>query len=285
MQQLCDLAAVRHRDLGGVGGRGRPPVRDIVGDRDVRLVSDRRDDGDAGGVDRTGDALVVESPEVFDGAAAASGDDEVRHIEFVGVADRARDLRRRFRPLHAHRHDKQLRHGPASAEDADHIVHRRPGRGGDDRNASRDLRQRLLVGVIKQALFLQPCLELLKGDLQIAGPLGHQLGAVELIRPVAHEHGDAPPRRHPHAALRTEAEPGGAAFEHHAAQAALTVLERKIVVPGGVDLVVGELAPDADVGEHGFALQQIADDAVELCYGKRLVHRLLPPFARSSRRA
>ena len=59
---------------------------------------------------------------------------------------------------------------------------------------------------VKQALRLELGLELLEGDLKIAGPLRLQRRAVELICSVARIDGHAPEGRDAHTALGTEAQ-------------------------------------------------------------------------------
>ena len=124
------------------------------------------------------------------------------------------------------------------------------------------------MGRIEQALCGKLFLQLLKGDLQIADALRHDAGAIQLIGSVAQIYGNAAEHRNAHAVFRPEAQSGGAALEHDAAQAALAVLQRKIVVPGGIDLVVGQFAAHAHIGQKTVRIQQRADMLVELGDGE-----------------
>jgi len=66
------------RHFGSAGGRRRAAVGGVVDQRGVGFVADggdQRDDALGGGAD---DALFVEGPKVFDGAAAARDDDDIR---------------------------------------------------------------------------------------------------------------------------------------------------------------------------------------------------------------
>ena len=63
--------------LGGGGGRGRAQVGHEVGDGEVGLVSYAADDRHRAGGDGAGQLLVVEGPQILDGAAAAHQQDEV----------------------------------------------------------------------------------------------------------------------------------------------------------------------------------------------------------------
>lgn len=89
------------------------------------------------------------------------------------------------------------------------------------------------------ALFLQ----LLKGHTQVAGALGRQAGAVQLVGAVAGIDANTAGGDDLHTVFRAEAQARGAAPEHNALQTALAVLQRKVVMAGGVYLIVGELAP------------------------------------------
>ena len=108
-------------------------------------MPDGGDDRYLGRKDRAGNALVVERPEILDGAAAAAGDDKIGHIPPVRVPDRTGDLRGGFRSLHAHRHHKDLCERPAPAENTDHILYSSAGPGGDERDLLRHGGKRFFV--------------------------------------------------------------------------------------------------------------------------------------------
>ena len=91
---------------------------------------------------------------------------------------------------------------------------------------------------VKKPLGIQLGLELLEGNLKIACPLGHDLRAIELIGAIPRIDGDPAPDRDAHAVLRAKTQLHGAVFEHDALQAAFTVFQREVMVPGGIDLVV-----------------------------------------------
>ena len=120
--------------------------------------------------------------------------------------------------------------------------------GGHDADGLRIRWQGLLVLRRKKSLLPQLFLQLLKGHIQIAHAVGLQGGAVELIRAVPREHAHPPHGDDLHAVLGLEAQPAGLGLKEDAANGAVLVLQRKIVVPaGGIELVVGYLAPDADI--------------------------------------
>ncbi len=72
------VGADRHRHLGGARRGRRAAIRDVVDQRGVGLVPHRRDQRDRAREGGADDALLVEGPEILDGAAAAGHDEHVR---------------------------------------------------------------------------------------------------------------------------------------------------------------------------------------------------------------
>ena len=260
---------VRYGDLCGVAGRRSPPVRDEIRNGDIRLMPDGRDHGDPGGVDGPGHPLVVEGPEVLQRAAAPSRDDQIGDLMAVGVADGRGDLRRGLRALDQDRQQQDLRHRPALAQNADHVVHRRARRGGDDGDPSGEGRQRLLVRLIEEPFGIKALLELFKGHLEIADAVGHDRGAGELIRAVPGIDPETSAGKDAHPVFRTEAKLRRAASEHDAPQAALLILQGEIVVTRGVDLIVRQFPLHAEVPEAELGFQKVPDRFVHLADGQR----------------
>ena len=182
----------------------------------------------------------------------------------VGVVDGAGDLAGCLRPLNADRQEDHPAQGVALAQNAEHIVDGGSGGRGDDADAVRKGRELLFMGGVEQALLKELLLELLEGDAQIPGPVGEQAGAVELIGPVAGIEADPAHGKDLHPVLRTEAEGGRAAPEQDAADRGFGILEGKIVVTGGVQLIVADLAPDADALQVRVAFELAPDELVEL---------------------
>ena len=91
---------------------------------------------------------------------------------------------------------------------------------------------------VEKPLAFKLCLELLKGDVQIAHARRAQLRAIELVRAVARKDTDAAEGHDLHAVFRAETELCRHAAEHHAFERAPLILEREVMVPRGVALVV-----------------------------------------------
>ena len=154
------------------------------------------------------------------------------------ISERRRYFSGGLHALHTHGQEYYLTQRPAAAQHADDVVYRRARARGYNRDALRVAGYRLLVLARKQALFLKPGLKLLVGYLEVAEALGDYRLAVELVRAVARIDADAAVSRDAHAALGPKTQLTRRGAEHYAFERALRVLEREIVVPGWVYLVV-----------------------------------------------
>ncbi|MPM90439.1 hypothetical protein SDC9_137560 [bioreactor metagenome] len=207
-------------------------------------------------IDGPGHPLVIEGPQVLHGPAAPARDNQVSHLIAVCIPDGPRDFRRGLRPLHPHRKQRRLGGGESPPQNAEHVVNRRPGGGGDDGNSPGIAGQELFMRLVEQALLQKLCLELLKGHRQIANPVRRQAAAVELIGPVSWEDGNPPLGNGLHAVFRTKPQPLGLGPKHDAPQRAVLILQRKIVVSRGVDLVVGQFSPHQNILQNRLSVQQ-----------------------------
>ena len=182
--------------------------------------------------------LIVEGPQVLDGPAAPPGDDHVRHPAAVGVAQGSHDFRRGLRPLDPDGQQLHLCQRIPAAQDTDHIVDRRSGGGSDNGDCLRVLGQRLLAALLEKPLLPQLFLQLFKGHVEVPHAIRAEGLAVELVGPVPGVDADAAHGDDFHAVFRPEAEAEGLSFKHHAAEGAFGVLQCKIMVAGGIELIV-----------------------------------------------
>ena len=120
----------------------------------------------------------------------------------------------------------------------------------------------------KKPLLEELFLELLEGDVQVAHALRAELRAVELIRAIAREYADAAKGDDLHAVFRAEAELCRHAAEHHAPERAPLVLEREVMVPGGIELVVRDLAAHENGLELRHGVEQRLDEIVGFRYAE-----------------
>ncbi len=160
-------AQVRHEPPAGLGGGGAAQVGDVVDQRGVGLVPDRRDHRGAAGGDGAAQRLVGERQQVLDAAAAAGQHDHVDRRVAVERAERVDDLRHGQRALDGGVLDPEPHRRPAGRRVRHDVVlgGRRPA--GDQPDAVGQERQPPLAGGVEQAL----------GGQQLAQPLdaGQQL--------------------------------------------------------------------------------------------------------------
>ena len=155
-----EVGAHRHGDLGRARRRRRAAVARMVDQRPVGLVADRRDQRNGGSCRRAHHRLVVETPEIFEAAAAARDDEEVRprdgaaDLEPVEAGDRPCHLVAGRLALHPHRPDQHMHGKPVGDAVAD-VADDRSGRRGDDADHLRQERQRPLARLGEEPFCLQ----------------------------------------------------------------------------------------------------------------------------------
>ena len=193
-----------------------------------------------------------------------AGDDQIDVLPAPRQVQGGGDLLRRPLPLHPHGDDQHPGHGPAGAQNADHIPHRGPRRGGDQGDAPGKGGQGALARRVKQPLPLQLFPQLLKGQVQRPPAVGEQLGAVELHLPVPGKDGQPAKGQHPHAVGGLEAQPGRVPPEEDAPQAPPVILQGEVVVARGIFFVIGDFPPHQQGTEQGVGLQKVFQIAVDL---------------------
>ena len=112
------------------------------------------------------------------------------------------------------------------------------------------------MGLVEQALGIEPLLELFKGNLEVPNPIRNNRGAIELICAITGIDPETAAYKHSHPVLWPESKLYCAAAEHHALQTALLVLQRKVMMTGGVDLVIREFPLDTQVPKSKIGFQQ-----------------------------
>ena len=235
--------------LGRGRGRRGPEVGDEIGDGEVDLVADGRDDGHGRAGDGPGHGLLVEGPQVLDGAAAAADDEDLDTGPAAQGLDALDDLGRGALALDAGRVDDDVEPGVAALEDAQDIADGRPRRRGHDADRPRPERQLALAGLVEQALGPELLLELLEAELEGALALGLDLVDVELVVAAGLEDADLAPADDLEAVLEVEGDLAGGRLPQDGLDDAFLVLEAEEDVAGGGLLVAGDLALDPDLGD------------------------------------
>ena len=227
------------------------------------------------------DALSIEDPEVFPASAAARHDDLVHLTGLVQPVDGYGDLVSRFKSLYIDRAEQQPHGGPPPPDDVPDILQRGPRLAGDEANALRKPGQRLFAFGGKQALPVEFCFQLLKGELRRADAVREHVVDIDLERTVSLVQGGAAADDDLHPLFGAETEPPRVRPEHHRFDAARLVPQRKITVAAaGVLNKVRDLAPEGKVEQEVVGIQQGLDVLVQRRDGDHFSHN---PASRAAR--
>ena len=88
----CQLCAVR--------GGGGSQIRNIIGDRHIRLVTDGRNHRDLRGGNGICHFHIIKGPQILNRAPSPAGNDQIRKLMAVGKMDGSCDLCGSFRSLY-----------------------------------------------------------------------------------------------------------------------------------------------------------------------------------------
>ena len=238
-------------DLSGRRRSRGPAVGHVIGNGVVDFVPDCGDDRAGRPIDGPSHGFLVEGPQIFGGAAAASDDQYIDAWIAVQIGDAAGDLGSRPGSLNTSRPQHDLEPGGAAAEHLDDIADGRTGRRGDHADGLGIGRQGAFALRGEQSFGFQAIFELCKSQGQFADAGGLHLGDVELVTAAALVHRDVPVGHDLHARLGGEGETARLPFEHDRAELAARVLESEITVSGAVVREVGDFAQNPAHG-HGF---------------------------------
>ena len=145
-------AVERHGRLGRMRGRRAGDRRDVVDQRAVGVVADRRDHRHAQHRDGAAQRLVAEREQVGERSAAARDDDHLDLLERGEVAQRLRDRGRRVAVLHRREGPHDPSRPAAAAQPREHVVARLAALAGDDADRARQQRARQPLLRLEQPL-------------------------------------------------------------------------------------------------------------------------------------
>ena len=177
----------------------------------------------------------------------------------IGIADGSGDLTGCFHTLYPDRQQPDSGQRVSLIQNPQHIMNRGACGAGDDADGARKLGNGLFMGRVKQALGLEFLFQLLEGGIEVTDTVHGHGGAVELISAVPGKYGNLTHGDNLHAVLRPEAQPQGIALEHDALQSRGLILQGKIVMPGGIELVVADFALHSHVTQQGVGVQLTPD--------------------------
>ena len=162
------FAACLH-DKFGCGGRcGGAHVGHEIRDGEVAFMADARDRGNFRVGNGAGDHFFVEGPQIFERAAAARENQHIHRFHGIEELHRLDDFLCGAFALDPHRKHREMDVGKAAPEDAHDVAHRGSSRRGDEADAAREERQRLLPGGSEQAFGFKPLFQLIESKLQSA---------------------------------------------------------------------------------------------------------------------
>ena len=157
--QLVDegalLADVGDHALGGIGRRRGPHIGDVVEQRTVVLMADGADDRRRGGRDCAHEPLVAEAEQRLRVAAAAGDDDHIDGGVGIELLEGGHHLGDAALALDGRMDRAELHLRPAQLRIAQHVFLGVGVRARDETDAGREERERLLAGVLEQALLLE----------------------------------------------------------------------------------------------------------------------------------
>ncbi len=138
-QLLAQVVQKRHGHFRRDGGRPRTAIRREVAEREVRLVTDRRNRRDARGRHGTHKPLVVETEQILETAAAASDDKQIGLPvrQSVEIVDTRNQRLRGLRPLHERRIEADFEIRESPRKHRAHVVDDRPRLARHDANPPR----------------------------------------------------------------------------------------------------------------------------------------------------
>ena len=267
VQALPQGILVGNRQLSRVGRGGCPQIRYKVGNGHIRFMSHSRDHGNFRMVNGVSHPFIIKGPKIFDGTTAPAHDQKVSQPVMIGIADGCGNLTGGFHALHPYRQQQDFAQRIPLAQNPKHIVHRSAGGAGDDTDGTGIFGQRLFVGRIKQALGRQSLLQLFKGSVQIPNAVHSHGGTVQLIGTVSGEHRNLTHGNDLHAVFRPESEPHGIALEQDTPEGSGLIFQRKVMMAGGIELIVADLALDSHLIQQLIRIHPAFDVFVQLGNG------------------
>jgi hypothetical protein len=241
-----DLGGETHR---GLGGRGAAFVGDEFGDGGVGLVADGGDDWDGAGEDGVGDGTLVEGPEVFLAAPAASDDDGVEGEACVKTADGHEgggDLGGGAVALNTYVGEDDADSGATAADGVEDVLESGSGAACHDGDAARKGREGTLAFDGEVAQGAEFVAEAAEGEIEGADADGFEGVGEETDAAALGVELDAAGDDDLHALGEADAGFACCGGEHHAVDDGGGVLEIK--VPVGAVGEIGDLPHHFDAG-------------------------------------
>lgn len=142
---FVEFAARVDDEFGGGGWSGCADIGDKIGDGEIGFVADAGDYGDHALSDSARDGFFVESPEIFERAAAASENQHIDGLFAIEKLESADDFESGAVALHADWIQGEVHVVEAAAQDADYVADCGTRGRSDETDAARQHGQRLFA--------------------------------------------------------------------------------------------------------------------------------------------
>ncbi len=127
-QTIAHRLHVRHNQFRRRRWRRRSQVGREIGNREIRLVTDRRYNRHRAGRNRPRQRLIVEAPQIFERAAAPGQHNHVGPSMITKPLEASHQLLRAARPLHQRRIDTNVQTRTAPRQHIQHVLDDGPAR-------------------------------------------------------------------------------------------------------------------------------------------------------------
>jgi len=239
-------------------------VGDKISNCEVHLVSNSGNDRDAGMIDCPGNHFFIERPEILEGAPPPTHDQDIHLPVLIEGTDRLGNFSCRPFSLNLDRIEEDFQIGKAPVQHRENIMDGCAGRGSNDSDPLRELRNGSFVGLVEEAFPRQPFLQLDKRQLQRSYALGLKVFHEELIIPPRFEDRQSAPHNESHPVTGAELENPGRGAKHNAPNLCAAVPEGKVQMSGSRHGQIGDLPFHPDMLE--VLLKDSLDETGQLTY-------------------
>ncbi len=205
-----------------------PQVRDKIRYGIVGFMTDGRDDGNPGSMDRPGKNFGIERLKILKRASPAGNYQHIGLLQGIGQIERCDNFVFCALALNPDGDDLNGDARKSSPHDLDHIVNDRTAWRGDDAYPLGQEGQGLFERSIKQPFLVQPRLELFEGKLQRSPAFWLHRFEDELVLPLWRVNTDSAHTDNAQTVFESKREVACLAFEEHGADLRLVVFEREI---------------------------------------------------------
>ena len=195
----------------------------------------------------------------------------------VRITDCGSDLTGGFHTLNPNGQELHLCQRIALPQNPQHIVDRSAGGTGNNSNGAGVFRNGLFMGRIEQSLRGKFLLQLFKCGIQITHTVHRHIGAVQLVSAITGEDRNLTHSNDLHAIFRTETQAHGIALKHDTLQGSALILQREVMMTGGIQLVVADLATDGNLIQQLVAVHFSTDIFIDLRDRQHLLCHVIPP--------